>query len=425
MLPYSIGRDNVTDIGVTIVIPFGGYQRLPLLEKVLTHIVAFGNIDQIIVSEWGAKPEAHIIASQLDVDYIFSEGSGPFNKSRAINSGCDIARNEMIVWLDGDILFKKDFLNKGIIEASQYDFFYPFSKIDYIDEFHTFKVLNENFDPFKAPSVRSLGPLAGGAPGGIGIVRRAFLRRWGGMIEGFRGWGKEDCAWAHKATILGRVGWSANPTQRAVHLFHLDGGSQSNLAAIVARNDNPHFKCNAELSDQVHAIADPGEMHRLFPPPAYALTPWQSPLAFRILLSPSVGKSARHAAASFVRGMACTFGIQVEQWEPRSNGDSLGAKAADVTVAFIGDITEAHYLPWSKNGSTLIVWQSEGLIDRHIPPGSGNVLHLAPNRATLKRLRAGSFATWHRPWTNRTIFETAVQALSVLASRRSNSDNIA
>ena len=64
--------------------------------------------------------------------------------------------------------------------------------------------------------------LAGGrdVQGGASLVCARFLERHGGVPEGFLGWGGEDNAWMHKASLLARCGVTTRPGQKLFHLFH-------------------------------------------------------------------------------------------------------------------------------------------------------------------------------------------------------------
>ena len=75
------------------------------------------------------------------------------------------------------------------------------------------------------------GRCVAGNVGAIGLVRRNFLNRYGGYIEGFRGWGGEDNAWSHKASLFGRAAPTARKDQDVYHLFHdLSGGYRPGVA---------------------------------------------------------------------------------------------------------------------------------------------------------------------------------------------------
>lgn len=60
--------------------------------------------------------------------------------------------------------------------------------------------------------------------GGLGLVTREFLRRHGGLVEGFRGWGGEDNAWNRKIMLLGRASPTTRQDQHVHHLHHPTSG---------------------------------------------------------------------------------------------------------------------------------------------------------------------------------------------------------
>ena len=256
--------------GVSIVIPSANRHRLDLLAATLASLRRCGGVEQIIVSELGASPCALEVAREHDAEHLFSHAEGPFDRSRALNAGSALARGREIFWCDGDFVFEPGFVARAQREmrARGADYFYPHSRMDYLDEAGSRAVMAGSLHPRDALSLRTMAPMTGN-PGGMGMVRAEFVRRYGGMVDGFRGWGCEDHAWLRKATLLGKVAVSHDPGQRTWHLYHPDSGSHSERALLDAARRNPHYHRNALLMNQINMIASGEEFLHHFPPPAH------------------------------------------------------------------------------------------------------------------------------------------------------------
>src|SRR5262249_42537969 len=101
------------------------------------------------------------------------------------------------------------------------------------------------------------------ALGAMGLVRREFLKQYGGLVEGFRGWGGEDNAWNYKVSLCGRAAPTARKDQQIHHLFHeLSGGYR----AGVAGHANPHYADNVALLKRILSMRTASEFSRHFPP---------------------------------------------------------------------------------------------------------------------------------------------------------------
>ena len=131
---------------------------------------------------------------------------------------------------------------------------FPYSSIHDLSEADSRKVRIGARSVDDCVAVRSLHPMGGGAIGGMGLVRADFLRRHGGMIEGFLGWGAEDNAWVRKVSLLGRVGKTRMTDQVVWHLHH----PQSGGAGGQPSRRNPHYQRNVELLSRVRTGPNPG-----------------------------------------------------------------------------------------------------------------------------------------------------------------------
>jgi hypothetical protein len=323
--------------GLSVVIPSGGRARLALLDAALASMRRCAGIDQIIVSELGPEAAALDVARRWGADHLFTHAPGPFDKVRATNTGSLLARRPEILWCDGDLLFGPDFVPRALEEfrAGGVDFLFPYSGIAYIDAAQSQQVMAGVLSPAACRPVRTLGPLHGGAPGGMGLVRSDFLRRHGGMIAGFQGWGCEDDAWVHKVSLLGRIAATRRPDQQAWHLFHPDSGSHSQVGRRIAMRNNPSFEQNHQLFAHIHAISSAAELQRQFPPPPHAAPPWPagSRIAFLATAEPGDERPAERAR-DWARRLELAFGVSspVLQARPSDIADTLDGLDADLVV---------------------------------------------------------------------------------------------
>ncbi len=323
--------------GLSVVIPYGGRTRLPLLDATLASMRRCAGIDQIIVSELGAEAVAFELAQRWGADHLFTHAPGLFDKVRATNTGSLLARRPEILWCDGDLLFRPDFVPQALEEFRDggADFLFPYSSIAYIDAAQSQAVMAGALSPAHCRPVRVLSPLDGGAPGGMGLVRRDFLRRHGGMIEGFQGWGYEDHAWVHKVCLLGRLATTRRPDQQVWHLFHADSGSHSPVGRRIAMRNNPLFEHNAQLFEQIGAIRSAEELQRRFPPPPHATPPWPTHARIALLAVAEAGeRRPAKRAQDWARRLDMAFGVssQVLQTRPADLADALEGLDAEVVV---------------------------------------------------------------------------------------------
>jgi len=364
--------------GISVVIPTGGAARLKLLAATLASLRRCAGVAQIILSEAGDRPHALDLARQWDADHLFTFAPGPFDRAAARNAGSRLARGDTIMWCDGDLLFGPDFVMRAReeLEASGFDYLAPFSRIDYLSAAQSDAVIAGRLAPADCTPIRVLGPLHHGAPGGIGLVRAAFLARHGGM-PGFKGWGLEDDAWVHKASVLGRIGATARADQRVWHLFHADSGSHSVAAGLAAKRRNASYAQNAAVFAQMQTIRDPDTWRAHFPPPAFAPTPWP---AENSIVFTATGARARARAQRWAARIAAEYGVDVPVT------DAAEAGRCDMLVAFC-DKTAAQ----CPEQASIVVTDGGA-------PGHTHATVLARNIADVTHLRAEGRAVWHRPW---------------------------
>jgi hypothetical protein len=247
---------------VSVVIPHGGKDRLPLLAATLASLRQAPAAAEIIVVELGPEPVANDLALRWADAYVFIEHSGAFERATALNAGTAVASHELVAWHDNDLLHAPGFLERAAAELASrsLDTLVPYSAVHYLDAADSLRVRCGDLAPADATVVNTIRA----AIGCIGLVRRDFVLRHGGMIEGFRGWGGEDDAWLHKAAICGRMGVTKRTDQIVYHLHHpLSGG----IAPGRPGQANPHYAANVARLAQVRAASDAQTISQRFAPP--------------------------------------------------------------------------------------------------------------------------------------------------------------
>jgi hypothetical protein len=391
--PAAAGGD-----GLSVVIPFGGRQRLGLLAATLAGVRRSAVVEQIVVVELSDEPLALDLARGVDAEHVFVRHAGAFDKARALNTGSLLARQADLLWCDADLLFGDDFLAGARQEfrARGLDFMFPFSRIEYLGEADSEAVRAGTRRPQDCRATRVLQPIGGGAIGGMGLVRAGFLRRCGGMIEGFLGWGGEDNAWTHKARLLGRVGASNRADQVAWHLYHPDSGG---VGAQPWRS-NPHYSRNVGLLGRIQRIRTGAELLRQFPPPALATPPWpaRASLCFVVV---GDGSDASITADDWAQRLQRDYGVAVSV--VRCSGAALAtvleAQRADVLVGLADDAASCHAFAAAVMGRTAILVPGVQAID-DLPASAlaGPAWLLARTPGQALRWRSRGLPAWHVAW---------------------------
>ena len=227
---------------LTVVVPHGGVERLPLLTHALARLRDALPLSPLIVVELGETAVATEAAARAGARHVFVPHSGAFERARALNLGTAEARTDYVLWHDNDLVAVPGFHARAIaeLEATALDFLIPYQAIHYLTDDDTRACLGDGADP---PHARPLRTLRSGShvSGGMGLVRRRFVEAYGGLDERFRGWGGEDNGWWHKASLLGRTGTSGNPEQTLYHLYHAESGG---LNGTAPHRSNPHYLHN-------------------------------------------------------------------------------------------------------------------------------------------------------------------------------------
>ena len=222
-------------------------------------------IGEVIVVELGTNPLATEVTKRWADKHLFIEHAGPFERARALNAGEVVADYELLLWHDNDLIIPPDFVVRafGELRDRRLDYMIPYTVISYLSPSDSKAVMSGVRSPKDCKPVNRLysGRHVSRSSGTMGLVRREFLRRHGGLLEGFRGWGGEDNAWNHKASLYGRVAPTSRKDQEVHHLYHEgSGGYQTGFPGDL----NPHYAENVALLKRVLSVRTASEFSRQF-----------------------------------------------------------------------------------------------------------------------------------------------------------------
>lgn len=248
---------------VSVIVPHGGTERLPQLAATVAHLRQAEGVGEIIVVELGSEPVALDLALRWADKHLFVAHHGAFERALALNAGQAKAECALLLWHDNDLLAAPGFVPRAVQElrARKLDYLIPFSAIAYLTQADTQAVLRGTRGPEACTPEQALG--VGALSGGMGLVRRDFVARHGGLVQGFKGWGGEDNAWNHKVGLLGRSARTQRQDQQVYHLYH--PGSNGSQQGVAARS-NPHYADNVALMNQVFAVRSAAEFAQRFAP---------------------------------------------------------------------------------------------------------------------------------------------------------------
>jgi SAM-dependent methyltransferase len=292
--------------GVSIIIPHGGRERLPHLMATLVNLQQSRRFYEIIVVDMGEAPYAEEAARRFGDKYIFVHHREAFQRARALNIGTPFAEFDLLLWKDNDLILPFGFIEKAAAELRerQLDNLIPYSFIRYLSEADSREVMAGTRDPKDCTPV-NLFKSQYDASGGCGLVRKSFVLKYGGLHEGFRGWGGDDNAWSFKAQLLGRSSATQYNDQHIYHLFHPNSGGYGGNSQIM---QNPHYNANVVLMNQIITTRDRDEFIRRFPPAGHYSCPWpkEKQIAF-------IADAAQQSLAQRIaQALDDLYGIKIE-----------------------------------------------------------------------------------------------------------------
>src|SRR4051794_20917104 len=121
---------------VSVVVPHGGEERLPLLVATLIALRRQSSVGEVIVAELGERPTAESAAATWADKHLFVEHHGAFERARALNAGTAVATHDTVMWIDNDLIVPDGFVAQGAAELRErrLDFLVPYSSVRYLSE---------------------------------------------------------------------------------------------------------------------------------------------------------------------------------------------------------------------------------------------------------------------------------------------------
>lgn len=187
--------------------------RLNNLRRVLDWINCFGGVDVILIEQDTHSKISHL---NLKARHIFLKTDKPYNKSWAFNVATNLAKSDIIVFADSDLIMRPEDFIEGLKLLEQFDMVNPYKSV--ID-------LNPQESTVKMEDMVKIDRAGRGETdhqkvpicGGICMFRKDSIMRIGGWNEDFIGWGAEDDFVSHKVQQF--LNWK-QLDHKCYHLFH-------------------------------------------------------------------------------------------------------------------------------------------------------------------------------------------------------------
>ena len=247
---------------LSVVIPHGGDERLPLLAHTLEHLRRQEEVGEIVVVEMGSHPSAAPLVRGNE-KYQFIEDAGVFHKARVMNAGLALASRDLLFWLDNDLIVPAGFLNRAIDEKKRRNLhcLIAYANAHFLSETDSRAVIAGTLSPSHAVPI-SCNSTRKGCRGGAVLADREWVRSCGGMREEFRGWGGEDDAWHYFSSHFGKVAVTDQPDQNLFHLYHRRSGGYGSDEHFAT---NPYYAQNVALLRKLMRMRTRSEVLEQFP----------------------------------------------------------------------------------------------------------------------------------------------------------------
>jgi glycosyltransferase involved in cell wall biosynthesis len=162
--------------------------RFNLLKRTLDWINAFSGVQVIVVEQDKHSKIGHL---NLKCQHVFVKSNKPYNRSWAFNIGLKMAKSDIIVCGDSDIIMQpNDFIN-GLNTLREFEMVSPYNSV--VDLTHQENGLSiQQIIEINRPGRGETDNQKINISGGIAMFRKDALVKIGGWSESFIGWGGED-----------------------------------------------------------------------------------------------------------------------------------------------------------------------------------------------------------------------------------------
>lgn len=212
------------ELDVSVVIGFRDWGAERIRSSARSIIESFGSVSgEVIISDYGsADPEpAQQVAAELGAQYVYTPGDPVWSRSRALNAGFAIAKGELFISTDADMLFSPGAMRRIVETAHEAEHCALFLQCRDLpatmgDDY--FSSLTEVDWPELERAGR-LRPRWG--MGGMMAIPSTGYENIRGFDERLHTYGGEDLDFAQRARRAGyRTVWVDDPQVRMYHMWH-------------------------------------------------------------------------------------------------------------------------------------------------------------------------------------------------------------
>ena len=230
----------------SLIIPY--YKDLVALELVLTALnnQSAKNRFEVVIAEDDNDPETKIFLDtykasfQFEIQHVTQEDKG-YRRSKALNNGIKVAKNELIIFIDGDCIPHKHFIKNYLAEAKENLLLYGRrvnlgekisnqlrqSKKLFLLSFFSLLLSDSNrvtegvYLPFYPNCLKSKRQ-----PWGcnMGALKKNIIAI-NGFDEDYQEWGPEDLDFCHRLIQSGAATRSVKFQSIIYHLYHTSKGA--------------------------------------------------------------------------------------------------------------------------------------------------------------------------------------------------------
>ena len=162
--------------------------RLQNLRRVLDWINGFQNVDIIVVEQDKHSKISHL---NLKCRHLFLRTNQPYNKSWSFNYATKMAKSNIVVFADSDLIMNPGEFIESLKMLEQYEMVNPYKSVIDLQPDESSLPLENLFAitrPGRGETDHQKVPICGG----ICIFRKEAINKIGGWNERFVGWGAED-----------------------------------------------------------------------------------------------------------------------------------------------------------------------------------------------------------------------------------------
>jgi len=203
-----------------------GYRHIPdrinNLRRVLDWINGFGGVEVILIEQDKHSKISHL---NLKANHVFLKSQSPYNKSWAFNVATKLAKSNIIVFADSDLIMEPNQFIEGLRLMSEYDMVNPYKSVIDLEPQESLMPFDQILKidrPGRGENDHQKVPLCGG----ICMFRKEAIQKIGGWNEDFIGWGAEDDFQSVKVKHF--LNWKELP-HRCYHLHHQRPAPDMNL----------------------------------------------------------------------------------------------------------------------------------------------------------------------------------------------------